>query len=261
VDNVKDRASSLPGSLRDGAVTALLWVYYILGFLLYFAPFYLAALAGAADREAAFQRLNHRLHRSFFRLLGRLAPKVTWRIAPEVRSLRGSLILANHLSFLDPILFVSLFERQKTIVKRDYFRLPVFGGILKTSGYIPSLAEGLFAADMVDQVRKMRDYLAAGGNLFIFPEGTRSRDGTLGPFDKGAFKIARLCRATPIHVVRIDGTGRLFPPDRFFFHTGEPIVIEVTLAGTLTPNYAGEGFSLEALVDQARALLEGEAKG
>jgi hypothetical protein len=62
-------------------------------------------------------------------------------------------------------------------------------------------------------------------------------------------------------VVRIDGTGRLFPPDRFFFHTGEPIVIEVTLAGTLTPNYAGEGFSLESLVDQARALLEGEAKG
>jgi len=257
---VKDGIFSLPGALRDGTVAALLWIYYILGFLLYFSPFYGVALARGGDREAAFQRLNHRLHRSFFRLLERLAPKVTWRIAPEVRSLRGSLILANHLSFLDPILFVSLFERQKTIVKRDYFRLPVFGGILKSSGYIPSLAAGLFAADMVDQIKQMRAYFAAGGNLFIFPEGTRSRNGRLGPFDKGAFKIARLCRATPIQVVRIDGTGRLFAPGRFRFNTGEPIVISVTLAGTLAPDYEGEG-SLEALVDQARGLLEGGAKG
>ncbi len=52
------------------------------------------------------------------------------------------MIVANHLSFLDPILFVSLFEKQKTIVKSDYFRLPVFGWILRTSGYIPSLGGG-----------------------------------------------------------------------------------------------------------------------
>lgn len=249
-----------PPSLRDGAVTALLWGYYILGFLLYFAPFYLAALARSADREEAFQRLNQRLHRSFFRLLERLAPQVTWRIDPEVRSLRGALILANHRSFLDPILFVSLFARQKTIVKGDYFRLPVFGRILRASGYIPTLAEGLFAAEMASQIKGMGAYLAAGGNLFVFPEGTRSRDGRLGPFDKGAFKIARLCRVTPIHVVRISGTDRLFPPDRLLFNTGEAFVISVTLAGTLTPDYAGGDFPPAALLERTRSLLEGEVK-
>jgi 1-acyl-sn-glycerol-3-phosphate acyltransferase len=182
--------------LRDFTVTVILWTYYILGFIFFFSPFYLAVLIFSDRRDTAFQRLNYRLHRLFFVLLRALAPKVKWRIADDVKAIRSSVIIANHLSFLDPLLFVALFAKQKTIVKSDYFRLPVFGWILRTSGYIPSLAEGTFAADMVDQIKNMEEYLAEGGNLFIFPEGHRSRDGRIGPFDQGAFKIARLCRAT-----------------------------------------------------------------
>jgi 1-acyl-sn-glycerol-3-phosphate acyltransferase len=245
--------------VRDAVVTALLWIYYILGFLLFYSPFYLAALLWAPRREEAFQRLNHRLHRSFFALLRRLAPKVRWVIAEEVLALRGSLIVANHLSFLDPILFVSLFEKQKTIVKSDYFRYPVFGWILRRSGYVPSLAQGLFAVDMAEQIKGMHNYLAGGGNLFIFPEGTRSRDGRIGPFDPGAFKIARLCQASLIRVLRIRNTHRLFPPDRFLFRTGDEVVIEVALAGTLAPDYGSDGFSLAALMEETRALMEKEA--
>jgi 1-acyl-sn-glycerol-3-phosphate acyltransferase len=185
---------------------------------------------------------------------------VKWRIAEEVRNLRASVIVANHLSFLDPILFVSLFERQKTIVKSDYFRYPVFGWILRRSGYVPSLAEGLFSASMIDQVKALQGYLASGGNLFIFPEGTRSRSGRIGPFDKGAFKIARLCQASPIRVVLIRNTHRLFPPDRFLFNTRDEAAIEVELAGSLEPDYRSETFSLAALTDEAHALMERKAE-
>ncbi|MHB9099084.1 MAG: lysophospholipid acyltransferase family protein [Syntrophales bacterium] len=252
------RTAVAPGRnrLRDFAVTVILWAYYIMGFILFFSPFYLHALFFPARREEAFQRLNHRLHKSFFAHLRTLAPRVQWRIADEVKNIRSSVIIANHLSFLDPILFVSLFERQKTIVKNDYFSLPVFGGILRTSGYIPSQAEGLFAADMVDQIKRMQEYLAGGGNLFIFPEGHRSRDGRIGPFDQGAFKIARLCRASSIKVVVIRNTGRLFPPGSFLFNTHDETVIEVELAGSLDPDYESEAFSLTALMAQARRLME-----
>lgn len=246
-----------PGDcLRDFTVTVILWTYYIMGFILLFSPFYLSSLLRAEGREEAFQRWNHRLHRSFFALLRRLAPRVHWRISAAVKEIRSSLIIANHLSFLDPILFVSLYERQKTIVKRDYFRLPVFGWILRSSGYIPSLAGGLFAADMVEQIKRMRQYLAGGGNLFIFPEGHRSRDGRLGPFDPGAFKIARLCRATSLAVVRLRGTDGLFPPGRFLFDTRVERTIEVELAGTIEPDYESETFSPAALMAEARSLLE-----
>lgn len=243
----------------DCIVTAILWTFYILGFLFWLSPLYLFAFFFSARREEAFQGLNHRLHRSFFSLLRILVPNVTWRIADEVRALRSSLILANHLSFLDPILFVSLFERQKTIVKSDYFRFPVFGWILKTSGYIPSVAEGPFTVGMIDQIKNMKDYLASGGNCFIFPEGTRSRDRRLGPFDRGAFKIARLCQATPIRVVLIRNTHRLFPPDRFLFNTGGAYVIDVELAGSLEPDYQDDLFSLSALMAEARLLMEGKS--
>jgi 1-acyl-sn-glycerol-3-phosphate acyltransferase len=258
-DDGKMMKMNLRRFVYDFTVTVILWTYYIMGFLVLFSPFYLAAFFFAAGREEAFQRLNQRLHRSFFSLVQILVPKVKWQISEEVRALRSCVIVANHLSFLDPILFVSLFEKQKTIVKSDYFSFPVFGGILRTSGYIPSVAEGLFTLNMIDQIKNMKDYLAAGGNFFIFPEGTRSRDGRIGPFDQGAFKIARLCNATPIKVVLIRNTDKLFPPDRFSFNTGDENVIKVELAGSLEPDYNGDAFSLSGLMAEARSLMERKA--
>jgi 1-acyl-sn-glycerol-3-phosphate acyltransferase len=113
---------------------------------------------------------------------------------------------------------------------------------------------------MVDQIKKMQEYLSRGGNLFIFPEGHRSRNGRIGTFDQGAFKIARLCRAASIKVVLIRNTDRLFPPDRFLLTTGEEIVIDVKLAGSLEPTYESEAFSLPALMAEARSLMEGKAE-
>lgn len=246
--------------IHDFIITIILWIHYVIGFLVLFSPFYLwAAFLFPARREETFQRLNHRIHRLFFSLVRVLVPNVKWRISEEVRALRSCLIIANHLSLLDPILFVSLFEKQKTIVKSDYFRFPVFGWVLRGSGYIPSIAEGLFTVNMIDQIKNMKAYLASGGNLFIFPEGTRSRNGRIGPFDSGAFKIARLSHAAPIHVVTIRNTHRLFPPGRFLFNTRDDNVIEVTLAGTLRPDYGSDSFSLSGLMAEARSLMEGKA--
>jgi 1-acyl-sn-glycerol-3-phosphate acyltransferase len=250
--------SSLLKTVKDFIITATLWAYYILGYLLLFSPFYLYAFFFSARREEAFQKLNCLLHRLFFSLLRTIVPGVTWHISEEIKALRSSIIIANHLSFLDPILFVSLFEKQKTVVKSDYFRFPVFGWILKTSGYIPSTTEGLFTENMIDQIKNMKDYLSAGGNLFIFPEGTRSRNGRLGPFDKGAFRIARLCHA-PIKVALIRNTHKLFPPGKFSFNTCAENVITMELAGSLDPDYESENFSLSGLMAEGRSLMERKA--
>jgi len=255
IDNTRTMSSSLPKTIADFIITVTLWIYYVMGFLLFFYPFYLYAFFFSDRREEAFQKLNHRLERLFFLLLRTIVPRVKWHISDDVSSIRSSIIIANHLSFLDPILFVSLFEKQKTIVKSDYFRFPVFGWLLKTSGYITSLTEGLFAEDMVDQIKNMKSYLSAGGNIFIFPEGTRSRNGRIGQFDKGAFKIARLCHA-PIKVVLIRNTQKLFPPGKFLFNTCDENVIEMYLAGSLEPDYDSDAYSLPGLMAEVRALME-----
>lgn len=239
----------------DPLITIAAWTYYILGFLLFFSPFYLLAYAAAPEREAAIQRLNHRFHRGFFGLVRWITPGLRFRIPEEIRQIQGAVIVANHVSYLDPILFVSLFPRQKTIVKSTFFRVPVFGWLLKISGYLPSTTEGNLDMMMVRQMETMAQFLAEGGNLFIFPEGTRSRDGKLGPFNKGAFKIARNCGA-PIRVVRIRNTGRLFTPGRFRFHTCIPNTIEIEAVGTLERSALEKGRPLAEIMEEARALLE-----
>lgn len=246
-------------TIADFAITMILWVYYIVGFLLFFSPFYLFSFFFSANQEASFQKLNRTLHRSFFALLRILVPQVTWQVSDRVYAIRSSVIIANHLSFLDPILFVSLFARQKTVVKKVYFGVPVFGWILKNSGYIPALAGDSGSDILLEQIGKMKAYLAEGGNLFMFPEGTRSRDGRIAPFDRGAFRMAKLCGA-PIQVVVIRNTGRLFTPGRFLFNTQERNTLSVELVGTLAPDYNSETFSLSGLMTQARKLMEEKVK-
>jgi 1-acyl-sn-glycerol-3-phosphate acyltransferase len=255
INETQTQYHSLLKSAKDLIITVTLWVYYIMGYLVFFSPFYLYAYFFSTRREESFQKLNCLLHRRFFSLVRIIVPGVKWNIVEEVKALRSSVIIANHLSFLDPILFVSLFEKHKTIVRSDYFSYPVFGWILKTSGYIPSMTEGLVAESMIDQIKKMKDFLSGGGNLFIFPEGTRSRNGRIGPFDKGAFRIARLCHAT-INVVLIRNTNSLFPPGRFLFNTCTENVIAMELAGSLEPDYESDAFSPSELMEETRLLME-----
>ena len=241
--------------LMDVIVTLLLWGYFTLGFVLLFAPRYAAATLRRADREAAFQRLNCLFFQRFFRLLRLITPGVTLNIRDEVRTIRSSIIICNHLSYLDPILLISLFEKQKTIVKNVFFKVPVFGWILRQSGYIPSQAGDDYASLMISNVENIREYLASGGNLFIFPEGTRSRTGRLGPFNKGAFSIARYCRA-PIQCLMIRNTNRLFVPGRFRLNTRMTVAIEVERIGVFDPDDGDPAVRLAALIREIRSLYE-----
>lgn len=232
----------------DPLITAVVWIYYIGGYLVFFWPFHVWVYFFSANREHGFQKVNRRMHQSFFFVLRKVTPGLKLNIPGDVMAIRSSVIVCNHLSFLDPILLVSLYEKQKTIVKSTFFRLPVFGWLLKSSGYLPSESSGDFFNLMLARLADMPDYLAAGGNLFVFPEGTRSRSGKTGTFNKGAFSIARKCRA-PIAVLHIRNTGKLFPPDKILFNTCVDTTISIELITILKPAYDDDDFSLTGLIE------------
>lgn len=235
------------------AVSTILYIYFTLGFLLFFVWFYLLAFLFSRDREAAFQKLNHRFYRGFLLLARTFIPGLEIRIDEEIRSIRSSLIVSNHLSYLDPILLISLFPRQRTIVKNKFFDYPVFSWLLRTSGYSPASASGDHAPIMIRNLDSMQAFFASGGNLFIFPEGTRSRDGTLAPFGKGAFTLARKFHA-PIHVLRIRNTNRLFPPGRLVFQASERITLHVEHLGVISAASLEGVSSLSEIIRNVRAL-------
>ena len=239
----------------DFAVTLLHWIYLIFGFTVFFSPFYLGALLFSTHRESAFQKLNHLFFRSFFLLSRLLIPTLAFNISDEVRSIRSGVIICNHLSYFDPLLFVSLFEKQKTIVKSTFFRVPVFGSILKASGYIPSTSAGAFSSLMIERVEKMGEFLSSGGNIFIFPEGTRSIDGSIGTLNEGAFKIARRFKA-PLKVCLIKNTNELYRPKTSLLNTDIREPIEIKLIGSIEPDVNGHRLSVAELMSQALILFE-----
>ena len=181
-------ASSRPiKPVVDLLVTLLLWVYFIFGYLIFFAPLFAGAFFLVRSRDRAYQRLMHLFCRSFVRVMQALMPQLVVEVAPAARALRSAVVVSNHLSYLDPLLMISIFERQKTIVNSSFCRVPIFGWILQAAGYIPAVSGGMQSGLMAERIEQLGDFFAAGGVLFIFPEGTRSRDGRIGKLKWGAF--------------------------------------------------------------------------
>ncbi len=234
-------------------LTLTLWLYFTLGFIFFFAPFYLAATLFSPDREIAFQKLNHRFYRIFIRIIHLFIPTLNLHIEKSVLAIRSSVIICNHLSYLDPLLLISMFARHKTIVKSIFFKIPIFGQMIKAAGYLPSTALGKLNALLIQRIESLPAYLQTGGNIFVFPEGTRSRNRELGSFNPGAFKIARRCRA-PIKVLFIRHTETLCKPGEFLFNT-HPLPITVRLIGSFEPDYDSADFTISALITQTRDLM------
>jgi len=239
----------------DLSVTLILWFYFMFGYIFILLFLYIPAYVFAENRITALQYLNHVHLKCFFALTRLLIPRTKFKIPEDVREIHSSVIICNHLSYLDPILLISLFQRQRTIVKHTFFKVPIFGWFLKKYGYISSGSDAMMGPAMINNLEDIKKHLASGGILFVFPEGTRNRDGGLAPFNKGVFTIARYCNA-PLKLILITGTNKLFQPGHFLLNTHDYNKIELELIGSLEPDYKSNTFSISAVADQAISLFE-----
>jgi 1-acyl-sn-glycerol-3-phosphate acyltransferase len=123
---------------------------------------------------------------------------------------RSYVYLSNHQSHLDiPMLYASLPSRTlRMVAKKELFAFPIWGPGLRQSEFVEidrndtdsSRASVLRAATLLEQ----------GVSIWLAPEGTRSRDGRIGPLKKGGIRLARLTGA-PIVPVAISGTRDILP--------------------------------------------------
>ncbi len=239
----------------DFCLTVLLWAYFLFGYLFILLFLFVPCYISLRSSHVVLQTINHIHLKGFFALVRFLASRTEFRIDENILGLRSSVIVCNHISYLDPILLVSLFERHTTIVKNTFFSVPVFGWFLRKTGYVPSSPTEMLGAAMINNLEAIKTHLARGGNLFVFPEGTRSRDGKLAPFNKGVFSIARYCN-TGVNLVFIHGTDKLFQPGTFSFHMREKNIITLEVIASLMPDYQGDDFSIGRVTEQAREIFE-----
>lgn len=218
----------------DSAITTFLWLYFLFGYSLIFIPIVLVLSPFSKNREMLFQKINHYYYRFFFTLLAAITPGLSLHIPDGIRCLKSCVVIANHRSYLDPLLMISLFARQRTIVKGVFFRVPIMRWVLSASGYIPFDQSGEFTENMSRGIREMDDFFDEGGVLFIFPEGRRNRSAGIGNMQKGAFSIA-VRYNLPVEILYLENTDRIFTPGKFLFNTCVDNNLRVEHLGSITP--------------------------
>lgn len=152
----------------------------------------------------------------------------------NLRLNRSYIIMANHQSYYDIFLLLILPIFIHWMAKKELFKIPLFGWILNSIGAISIDRgnRGRAYSSIKKAVKKIRE----GATVLVFPEGTRSVDGKLLPFNKGGFFLASLSRV-PILPIVIQGTNKIMPKGSFRVFSGSPKIsikppIETT---SLTP--------------------------
>jgi 1-acyl-sn-glycerol-3-phosphate acyltransferase len=184
---------------------------------------------------------------AFARLYFRLALHGTEHVP-----LAGPVVITpNHQSYADPALVSLPFRRPVHYMAWSrLFRIPLFGWLIRRARAFPVDTE---AADPRATRRAVR-LLHHGAALMIFPEGSRSLDGAVGPFKPGAFRLA-VALGVPVLPVTIAGAHQAWPPTRTLPRPGRITVTYHPLERSdpaLEPRVAAR-----ELADRVRAAIVG----
>jgi 1-acyl-sn-glycerol-3-phosphate acyltransferase len=122
---------------------------------------------------------------------------------------RPQIFMSNHQSDFDIFIVLAYLPVQfRWLAKKELFRIPVFGKAMKKAGYIEIDRQNHERAmqNLAEAARKIRE----GKSVMSFPEGTRSKDGTIKAFKKGMFHLA-LQSEVPIVPITIIGAAEIMP--------------------------------------------------
>jgi len=131
------------------------------------------------------------------------------------------------------------------VAKEELFKVPLFGAAMRRAGYIP-----LDRSDGRKALKSMKlaaQRIASGASVVIFPEGTRTLDGSLLPFKRGAFMLAAKA-GVPIVPFTINGSRAINPRNRLELRPG-------TIGVSFAPPIEAAGLSEGELMERVRGSI------
>jgi 1-acyl-sn-glycerol-3-phosphate acyltransferase len=165
----------------------------------------------------------------WFRMLGRAMARVNpWRIhvsgRENVNANQVYVVVSNHQSFADIPVISHLKLDTKWLGKAEVWRMPILNWMLRWAGDVPidrdSRREG--AKAMLQCARYLRQRIS----VVFFPEGTRSPDGRVLPFNEGPFHLA-VREQVPILPLVVEGSGAALPRNTWFFGKTQDIHLRI----------------------------------
>lgn len=209
-------------------------------------------LRGSLTAEATDRRLAEWSRA----IVGRAGIELLVQGAEHATRGESFVLMSNHQSLYDvPVIYQALDRRVRMVAKKELFRVPVWGRAMQRAGFI--------ALDRQSRERSREtllasaDVLQSGTSIWIAPEGTRSKDGRLGPFRKGGFHLASQsgCRILPITII---GTRAVLPAKSA--HIIDGCRVDVVVHPPVDPSgYAEE--QREALIERVRQAIASAMPG
>jgi 1-acyl-sn-glycerol-3-phosphate acyltransferase len=166
-------------------------------------------------------RRNDRPQRIFFRNVLRLAGVgFEVRHAPGFDPARTSIFICNHVNLFDAfVIYSAIPQFVRGFELESHFKIPAYGWMMGRFGNIP-VPDNPDRAGIERMMNRAKVALDRGVSLIGFAEGSRTRDGHVGPFRNGAFRIAHRF-GVPIVPMSIVGSYEFFQTGHWMLHPGK----------------------------------------
>lgn len=174
-------------------------------------------------------------------------------VHPDVDPNRVYVFAQNHVNMLDHCTCYNATPHFKQGIElAAHFKIPFYGWFMKQRGTIPVLGEGTSPKDAYrDLSERIRGEVQKGHSLLVFPEGTRTRDGRVGQFQGGIFRIAHSLEL-PIVPVAITGMFEVMRKGEPYINPGH--VVTVYVEAPVETKGVPKG-KLPQLVESVRATI------
>lgn len=165
----------------------------------------------------------------WFRRLGRMLSRVNpWHIEitgrEHMKADQVYVIVSNHQSLADIPLLSHLRLDTKWLAKAELFRVPLFGWMLRMAGDVP--VDRSVPRQGARAMLRCAKYLRQRCSVVFFPEGGRSPNGEVQPFNEGAFQLA-IREQVPILPLVVEGTGQALPSKTWLWGKSRAIQLRV----------------------------------
>ena len=159
--------------------------------------------------------------------------------------------VSNHASLFDiPAIIAGVPDQIRIVYKRELERIPLFGWGLKWGSYI-GIDRGK-GTEAVRSLEKAAERIRKGASVLLFAEGTRTTDGRLQPFKRGAFNLA-IKAGVPVIPLTVNGSYHILPKRSVSVRPGR---VNLLLGTPILPE-GGEGKGAEVrLMNEVHAAIE-----
>jgi 1-acyl-sn-glycerol-3-phosphate acyltransferase len=169
-------------------------------------------------------RLFHALARFWARtVLAICRVHVRAKGAENLDPRQSHVYVSNHASMFDiPAILAAVPDQIRIVYKKELEVIPFFGWGLKWGHYI-GINRGR-GSDAMRSIEEAIEKIRSGQSLLLYAEGTRTTDGKLQPFKRGAFNIA-VRAGVPVVPLTVNGSYRILPKRSIIIQPGSVEIV------------------------------------